>query len=67
MNRDDEIKRLEREYTTLQSELLHATSPKFTGKFCDSQSVEDKPVVHPAQYDGSVSWEDYEIQFELIT
>lgn len=27
----------------------------------------EKPVIRPSKYDGTVSWEDYEIQFELIS
>ena len=33
----------------------------------DKKIETEKPVVRPSKYDGTVSWEDYEIQLEFIS
>ena len=74
-----EIRRLTKEYDTLKSEITNSvsnpvptrsTSAHVSGPStkCTRKKIEtEKPVVRPSKYDGTVSWEDYEIHLELIS
>ncbi|CAC5412851.1 unnamed protein product [Mytilus coruscus] len=72
-----EIQRLTKEYETLQEEMSSAPTsrrspiPSVFQLFGNHSSPKrmkiEKPVVPPSKYDGSVSWEDYKIQFEMIS
>ncbi|CAC5382815.1 unnamed protein product [Mytilus coruscus] len=74
-----EIQRLTKEYETLQDEISSAPTPKRSsipsvfqpsrnqGSNSHKHMGSEKPVVRPSKYDGSVSWEDYKIQFEMIS
>ncbi|CAC5368830.1 unnamed protein product [Mytilus coruscus] len=74
-----EIQRLTKEYETLQDEISSAPTPKRSsipsvfqpygnqGSHSHKHMGSEKPVVRPSKYDGSVSWEDYKIQFEMIS
>lgn len=74
-----EIKRLTKEYETLQEEISSAPTPRRSpipsvfqpfgnqGSHASKRMKIEKPVVPPSKYDGSVPWEDYKIQFEMIS
>ncbi|CAC5365935.1 unnamed protein product [Mytilus coruscus] len=74
-----EIQRLTKEYETLQDEISSAPTPKRSsipsvfqpsrnqGSNSHKHMGSEKPVVRPSKYNGSVSWEDYKIQFEMIS
>ncbi|CAC5416731.1 unnamed protein product [Mytilus coruscus] len=74
-----EIQRLTKEYETLQDEISSVPTPKRSsipsvfqpsrnqGSNSHKHMGSEKPVVRPSKYDGSVSWEDYKIQFEMIS
>ncbi|CAG2246143.1 unnamed protein product [Mytilus edulis] len=74
-----EIQRLTKEYETLQEEISSAPTPRRSpipsvfqpfgnqGSHSSKRMKIEKPVVPPSKYDGSVPWEDYKIQFEMIS
>ena len=74
-----EIKCLTKEYETLQKEISSAPTPRRSlipsvfqpfsnqGSHSSKRVKIEKPIVPPSKYDGSVPWEDYKIQFEMIS
>ena len=40
--------------------------PKVRGEEIGSSQIFEKPLISPSPFDGKLSWDDYDVQFELI-